>query len=96
MHVVLLVPVPFDALYPHVTCAPSMDAALGETDRYAGEQARCNGLLSRAEPPGCGGGHPPPLPVRSGGGERRMDAMSGTSRAACSDQPGPCCGPLAA
>ena len=42
---VLLVPVPFDALYPHVLCA-RIDAALGETDRYAGEQARCNGLLS--------------------------------------------------
>lgn len=42
---VLLVPVPFDALYPHVLCA-RIDAALGETDRYAGEQAQCNGLLS--------------------------------------------------
>ena len=42
---VLLVPVPFDALYPHVLCA-RIDAALGETDRYAGEQARCSGLLS--------------------------------------------------
>lgn len=41
---VLLVPVPFDALYPHVLCA-RIDAALGETDRYAGEQAQC-GLLS--------------------------------------------------
>ena len=43
---VLLVPVPFDALYPHVLCA-RIDAALGETDRYAGEQAQCNGLLSK-------------------------------------------------
>lgn len=42
---VLLVPVPFDALYPHVLCA-RIDAALGETDRYAGEQDQCNGLLS--------------------------------------------------
>ena len=42
---VLLVPVPSDALYPHVLCA-RIDAALGETDRYAGEQARCSGLLS--------------------------------------------------
>lgn len=42
---VLLVPVPFDALYPHILCA-RIDAALGETDRYAGEQARCSGLLS--------------------------------------------------
>lgn len=42
---VLLVPVPFDALYPHVLCA-RIDAALGEIDRYAGEQAQCNGLLS--------------------------------------------------
>ena len=42
---VLLVPVPFDALYPHVLCA-RIDAALGETDRYAGELAQCSGLLS--------------------------------------------------
>lgn len=42
---VLLVPVPFDALYPHVLCA-RIDAALGETDRYAGEQAQCSDLLS--------------------------------------------------
>lgn len=40
---VLLVPVPFDALYPHYLCA-RIDAALGETDRYAGEQAQCNSL----------------------------------------------------
>ena len=31
----LLAPPPFDALYPHLLCA-QMDAALGETDRYAG------------------------------------------------------------
>ena len=42
---VLLVPVPFDALYPHVLCA-RIDAALGEIDRYAGEQAQCSGLLN--------------------------------------------------
>lgn len=42
---VLLVPVPFDALYPHILCA-RIDVALGETDRYAGEQAQCSGLLS--------------------------------------------------
>lgn len=42
---VLLAPVPFDALYPHVLCA-RIDAALGETDRYAGEQAQCSGLLN--------------------------------------------------
>ena len=32
-------------LYPHILCA-RIDAALGETDRYAGEQAQCSGLLS--------------------------------------------------
>ena len=42
---VLLVPVPFDALYPHVLCA-RMEAALGDTDRYAGAPAPCSGLLS--------------------------------------------------
>lgn len=42
---VLLVPVPYDALYPHLLCA-RLDAALGEIDRYAGEQAQCNSLLS--------------------------------------------------
>lgn len=42
---VLLVPVPYDALYPHYLCA-CIDAALGETDRYAGEQAQYNSLLS--------------------------------------------------
>lgn len=31
----LLVPVPYDTLYPHFLCA-RIDAALGETDRYAG------------------------------------------------------------
>ena len=42
---VLLAPAPFDAMYPHYLCAMT-DAALGETDRYAGEQAQCSGLLS--------------------------------------------------
>ena len=42
---VLLAPEPFDAMYPHYLCAMT-DAALGETDRYAGEQAQCSGLLS--------------------------------------------------
>ena len=42
---VLLVPPPFDALYPHYLCAMT-DAALGETDRYAGEQAQYNGLVA--------------------------------------------------
>ena len=40
----LLVPVPFDALYPHYLCA-KLDVALGETERYAGEQARYNSIL---------------------------------------------------
>lgn len=42
----LLVPEPFDALYPYLLCA-RMDAALGEADRYAAEQAQYNAL--RAE-----------------------------------------------
>ena len=42
---VLLAPPPFDALYPHLLCA-QMDAALGETDRYAGEQAQYNALYA--------------------------------------------------
>ena len=42
---VLLAPAPFDAMYPHYLCAMT-DAALGETDRYAGELAQCSGLLS--------------------------------------------------
>lgn len=41
----LLAPPPFDALYPHLLCA-QMDAALGETDRYAGEQAQYNALCA--------------------------------------------------
>ena len=41
----LLAPPPFDALYPHLLCA-QMDAALGETDRYAGEQAQYNALYA--------------------------------------------------
>ena len=42
----LLVPAPFDALYPHFLCA-KLDAALGETDRYAGEQAQYNSILAQ-------------------------------------------------
>lgn len=42
---VLLAPAPFDALYPHWLCA-QIDAALGETDRYAGERAQYNTLVS--------------------------------------------------
>ncbi|MGN0708386.1 MAG: hypothetical protein ACI4JC_10360 [Faecalibacterium sp.] len=41
----LLVPAPFDSLYPHYLCAMT-DAALGETDRYAGEQAQYNSILA--------------------------------------------------
>lgn len=41
----LLAPAPFDALYPHYLCAMT-DAALGETDRYSGEQAQYNSILS--------------------------------------------------
>ena len=41
---VLLVPFPFDGMYPHYLCA-MMDAALGENERYAGEMTRCNALL---------------------------------------------------
>ena len=42
---VLLAPAPFDAMYPHYLCAMT-DAALGETDRYAGEQAQYNSILA--------------------------------------------------
>ena len=41
----LRVPVPDDTRYPHCRCA-RIDAALGETDRYAGEQAQYNSILS--------------------------------------------------
>ena len=41
----LLVPVPYDTLYPHFLCA-RIDAALGVTDRYAGEQAQYNALYA--------------------------------------------------
>ena len=41
----LLAPAPFDAMYPHDLCAMT-DAALGETDRYAGEQAQYNTILA--------------------------------------------------
>ena len=36
---------PFDSLYPHYLCAMT-DAALGENDRYAGEQAQYNSILA--------------------------------------------------
>ena len=39
------VQLPEDALYPHYLCAMT-DAALGETDRYVGEQAQYNSLLA--------------------------------------------------
>ena len=41
---VLLVPFPFDGMYPHYLCA-MIDAALGENDRYAGAMTRCNAIL---------------------------------------------------
>lgn len=34
-----------DSLYPHYLCAMT-DAALGENDRYAGEQAQYNSILA--------------------------------------------------
>ena len=40
----LLVPFPFDGVYPHYLCA-MMDAALGENDRYSGEMTRYNSVL---------------------------------------------------
>ena len=43
---VLLAPAPFDALYPHYLCA-MIDSALGENDRYAGEQSQCNAIMNR-------------------------------------------------
>lgn len=42
---VLLVPAPFDSLYPYYLCA-MIDAALGESDRYAGTQAQYNSILA--------------------------------------------------
>ena len=42
---VLLVPAPFDSLYPHYLCA-MIDAALGEGERYASEQAQYNSILA--------------------------------------------------
>lgn len=41
----LLVPFPFDGMYPHYLSA-MVDAALGENDRYSGEMSRCNAVLS--------------------------------------------------
>ena len=37
----LLLPEPYDDYYPHYLCA-QMDAALGETDRYANEMQLAN------------------------------------------------------
>ena len=42
---ILLVPEPFDALYPHYLCG-RIDAALGENDRYAGEQMQYNSIVA--------------------------------------------------
>ena len=42
---VLLVPPPFDSLYPHYLVRMT-DAALGENDRYTGEQAQYNSILA--------------------------------------------------
>ena len=41
----LLVPLPYDGLYPHYL-AGQMDAALGESDRASNELAQYNALLS--------------------------------------------------
>ena len=41
----LLVPAPYDGLYPHWLCG-QMDAALGEAGRAANELAQYNSLLS--------------------------------------------------
>lgn len=43
--VLLLVPPPYDALYPHGLCA-QIDLALGETDRYMNEAEQYNGLVT--------------------------------------------------
>lgn len=42
---VLLVPAPYDGLYPHYLCA-QIDGALGEADRYAGEKAQYYAILA--------------------------------------------------
>lgn len=42
---VLLVPAPYDGLYPHYLCA-QIDGALGEADRYAGERAQYQAILA--------------------------------------------------
>ena len=41
----LLVPAPFDRLYPHYLCA-MIDGALGEIDRYSGEMSQYNSMLA--------------------------------------------------
>lgn len=42
---VLLVPAPYDGLYPHYLCA-QIDGVLGEADRYAGERAQYQAILA--------------------------------------------------
>lgn len=67
----LLVPVPYDTLYPHFLCA-RIDAALGETDRYAGEQAQYNSILSGlARRVAAGEPAPPPGALALVRGEKR-------------------------
>lgn len=41
----LLIPAPFDRLYPHYLCA-MIDGALGEIDRYSGEMTQYNTILA--------------------------------------------------
>lgn len=43
--VILLLPEPFDALYPHYLCG-QIDEALGESVRSMEEQAKVNGILT--------------------------------------------------
>ena len=88
---VLLAPAPFDALYPHYLCAMT-DAALGETDRYAGEQAQYNGIL--AELAACCAGPIRRGPAPAGSGERR-DKMVLANRIRVQNSR-TCCGPSGA
>ena len=87
----LLAPPPFDALYPHLLCA-QMDAALGETDRYAGEQAQYNALY--AELAVWLRQNYPPRSGRSGAGKEVRRWYWQTEYGL--PTPGSCCGPLAA
>lgn len=43
--VILLIPEPFDALYPHYLCG-QIDEALGESGRSVEEKAQVNGILT--------------------------------------------------